>query len=303
MVLTQLGKMVKCCRNCVLFPYHYGSHATKSCSSWRELYSKFPYHYGSHATTMEERLPLSFRKVSIPLWFSRNMVRAQGWRPFHCPFPYHYGSYKSRPPLTVPDHGPVHRKDQRSDPEQELFRMTNWVGSYNLKSWLLRGSPSWRSQPCVPGWFSGHCVRRWSSAHHFPGWSSRHSVLPKAAIHTTMVLTQRQKTYRGVIRVYAFPYHYGSHATKERFVYTEKGDVSIPLWFSRNRPSRTHRWPKPAPFPYHYGSHATEIYVNDGNPNSEFPYHYGSHATSQKRQIALIPNLRFHTTMVLTQQK
>jgi len=38
---------------------------------------------------------------------------------------YHYGSYKSRPPLTVPDHGPVHRKDQRPDPEQELLRMTN----------------------------------------------------------------------------------------------------------------------------------------------------------------------------------
>jgi len=38
---------------------------------------------------------------------------------------YHYGSYKSRPSLTVQEHGPVHRKDQRSDPEQELFKMTN----------------------------------------------------------------------------------------------------------------------------------------------------------------------------------
>jgi len=26
--------------------------------------------------------------------------------------------------LTVQEHGPVHRKDQRPDPEQELFRMT-----------------------------------------------------------------------------------------------------------------------------------------------------------------------------------
>ncbi|RLL91635.1 hypothetical protein BG32_11740, partial [Mesotoga sp. HF07.pep.5.2.highcov] len=42
---------------------------------------------------------------------------------------YHYGSYKSSPPLTVQEHGPVHRKDLRSDPEEELFRKTSCVGS------------------------------------------------------------------------------------------------------------------------------------------------------------------------------
>jgi len=29
--------------------------------------------------------------------------------------------------LTVQEHGPVHRKDLRSDPEQEHFRMTKWM--------------------------------------------------------------------------------------------------------------------------------------------------------------------------------
>jgi len=61
----------------------------------------FPYHYGSYATIFNGEI-----EVSLPK------------------FPYHYGSYKSSPPLTVQEHGPVHRKDQRSDPEQELFGMT-----------------------------------------------------------------------------------------------------------------------------------------------------------------------------------
>jgi len=39
-----------------------------------------------------------------------------------------------RPVPTSSGTRPVHRKDQRSDPEQEHFRMTNWVGSYNLMS-------------------------------------------------------------------------------------------------------------------------------------------------------------------------
>ena len=61
--------------------------------------------------------------VSIPLWFLRNLDK-KPTKEILGMFPYHYGSYKSSPPLTVQEHGPVHRKDQRPDPEQELFRMT-----------------------------------------------------------------------------------------------------------------------------------------------------------------------------------
>ena len=218
-------------------------------------------------------------------------------------FPYHYGSYKSSPPLTVQEHGPVHRKDQRSDPEQELFRMTNWVGSYNLTSWLLRGSPSWRSQPCVPGWFSGHCVRRCSSAHHFPGWSSRHSILPKAAIHTTMVLTQRtsgqnQAQYKYcfhttmVLTQHAkkmsitrctkqFPYHYGSYAT----YMGHKGNA---LWICSfhttmvltQRPKRVRKYGDGGivSIPLWFLRNGT-IWERVKETRDTFPYHYGSYAT------------------------
>ena len=70
---------------------------------------------------MEEGLTLDRFHTTMVLTqrpHARRMEKPQSW------FPYHYGSYKSSPPLTVQDHGPVHRKDQRPDPEQELFRMT-----------------------------------------------------------------------------------------------------------------------------------------------------------------------------------
>ena len=70
MVLTQPGCRVDTVLGKVMFPYHYGSHATRQgelrcCGIW------FPYHYGSHATRKANpcRTP---EDVSIPLWFSRN---------------------------------------------------------------------------------------------------------------------------------------------------------------------------------------------------------------------------------------
>jgi len=53
----------------------------------------FPYHYGSYATKGEFKEKVEARIVSIPLWFLRNgrdMTRTKF--DYHV-FPYHYGSY------------------------------------------------------------------------------------------------------------------------------------------------------------------------------------------------------------------
>jgi len=80
-----------------MFPYHYGSHATVvSGRSVTGKFRRFPYHYGSHATDDESYRAfaaksfhttmvltqqvnslfkkLKFNIVSIPLWFSRNVL-------------------------------------------------------------------------------------------------------------------------------------------------------------------------------------------------------------------------------------
>jgi len=63
----------------------------------------------------------------------------------------------------------------------------------------------------------------------FPG-------LEDYSFHTTMVLTQHIDKVKEVDLTFSFPYHYGSHATKD---YMEN------LTFITVK------------FPYHYGSHAT----------------------------------------------
>jgi len=56
------------------FPYHYGSHATDEIDEkYRKRYA-FPYHYGSHATELGFVSTGHLLPVSIPLWFSRNLV-------------------------------------------------------------------------------------------------------------------------------------------------------------------------------------------------------------------------------------
>jgi len=54
-------------------------------------------------------------------------------------------------------------------------------------------------------------------------------------------------------------------------------------------------------FPYHYGSHATQTLPNGVRVLSRFPYHYGSHATFKGEFRGVDVEIRFHTTMVLTQ--
>ncbi len=56
-------------------------------------------------------------------------------------------------------------------------------------------------------------------------------------------------------------------------------------------------------FPYHYGSHATQTLPNGVRVLSRFPYHYGSHATFKGEFRGVDVEIRFHTTMVLTQPK
>ena len=43
----------KVCEDCKKkeFPYHYGSHATEILSQLEDAEDEFPYHYGSHATS------------------------------------------------------------------------------------------------------------------------------------------------------------------------------------------------------------------------------------------------------------
>jgi len=52
--------------------------------------------------------------------------------------------------------------------------------------------------------------------------------------HTTMVLTQPRPWIRQTLGLSRFPYHYGSHATRDMPMDLHLGHVSIPLWFSRN---------------------------------------------------------------------
>jgi len=54
----------------IMFPYHYGSHATAVAEEKILRYFRFPYHYGSHATMKVED----------------NKARKRQ-------FPYHYGSH------------------------------------------------------------------------------------------------------------------------------------------------------------------------------------------------------------------
>jgi len=139
-----------------------------------------------------------------------------------------------------------------------------------------------------------------------------------------MVLTQlSQKIFQAKI-FFVFPYHYGSHATREgRWHRKDIPYVSIPLWFSRNASHGEYDDLLENMFPYHYGSHATVgcpveastklnrfhttmvlTQRNISGPSAwdwiEFPYHYGSHATVFLIGL-LVVNHSFHTTMVLTQ--
>jgi len=68
----------------------------------------------------------AWSQVSIPLWFLRNL-RSEKY-PFMVAhlFPYHYGSYKSSPPLTVQEHGPVLREEQFFVPTLRVQVLRSW---------------------------------------------------------------------------------------------------------------------------------------------------------------------------------
>ena len=97
--------------------YHYGSYATMPIQRKQELIDEmFPYHYGSYATKgfrfftgqaeycFHTTMVLTQRgtvftavqgsiRVSIPLWFLRNLDEMETISSFTVLFPYHYGSY------------------------------------------------------------------------------------------------------------------------------------------------------------------------------------------------------------------
>ena len=89
-----------------------------------------------------------------------------------------------------------------------------------------------------------------------------------------------------------FPYHYGSHATREEhYDYSENNIVSIPLWFSRNHGRKS--WTSSGINCFH-----TTMVLTQRNCSAKvvraklmFPYHYGSHATHIQRGL-LCPVLR-----------
>ena len=74
MVLTQLTVSFSFAMYVLMFPYHYGSHATVTERFFRKQWYRFPYHYGSHATGTGRDSRGTDGNVSIPLWFSRNKV-------------------------------------------------------------------------------------------------------------------------------------------------------------------------------------------------------------------------------------
>jgi len=96
--------------------------------------------------------------------------------------------------------------------------------------------------------------------------------------HTTMVLTQLT-------------------SLRKLKNYTQ---VSIPLWFLRNRILYPMKSRTTLLFPYHYGSYATDSITIPDTVELQFPYHYGSYAT-MAREVAAIASMCFYTTMVLTQ--
>jgi len=196
--------------------------------------------------------------------------------------------------LTVPDHGPVHRKDQRSDPEQELFKMTNWVGfdlvaflSHNeldlvlvLCSWPTTNHEPPTTALSIPLWFiqeqssvdrprtwtrppKGSKIRSWTGAFQDDklSWFLQSNVL---ALERFFLLAKPAMRPRMVLRALRPPMLFGA---------------SLPgMIFPAQRPAEGSN-------SYHYGSYAT-VQSDAAEPEeiAEFPYHYGSYATYKRIQ-------------------
>jgi len=93
MVLTQPEQREKLIRKSIVFPYHYGSHATGYKLIGKDPINQFPYHYGSHATIiyagafqlLGEAFPYHYGSHAT---FKRLKTVADAGS-----FPYHYGSH------------------------------------------------------------------------------------------------------------------------------------------------------------------------------------------------------------------
>ena len=290
MVLTQPEAIITTKLRREMFPYHYGSHATHFPNLRRLSLMSFPYHYGSHATNHVQETQ-RYKVVSIPLWFSRNLVEttALDTRPsFHttmvltqpskrqgslqggCRFPYHYGSHAT------------------------------------LYAWVY----VWRFAVSIPLWFSRNQQR-------FP------VELPLLRFHTTMVLTQQRTSKLNSSELFCFHTTMVLTQLDRQYPRGTQHTVSIPLWFSRNVVRDSDGRIVGVSF------HTTMV-LTQHNPRTEiyierrFPYHYGSHATFRERDnhhggrhvsiplwfsrnlteaIKQIKPVRFHTTMVLTQRE
>jgi len=168
---------------------------------------EFPYHYGSHAT-VEPSLSFFSRGKS----FHTTMVLTQqnhkyAGKKLTAKFPYHYGSHATNgtnlgrwnSAIQFPYHYGSH---------------ATFIEIYNPSHSFYRVS--------IPLWFSRNSegTHRTASPILFPYHYGSHA---------TGTLYREEQ-------LVSFPYHYGSHATigcclMEKHI----SQVSIPLWFSRNR--------------------------------------------------------------------
>jgi len=229
MVLTQLKKDSKDW-SLLLFPYHYGSHATQQKESSACLQGKqFPYHYGSHATE----------------WLDRN-----GNIPFT--FPYHYGSHatKGGGEWGFTTHLRFHTTMVLTQPCAYVWFIANTT-CVSIPLWFSRNGTKvvdYYSTNVFPYHYGSHAtqcshIRVWAPqlfpyhyGSHATEWIPKGGDCMNLSFHTTMVLTQltkcswprwRRPSSFHTTMVLTQPNHFAYQGGFER-------EVSIPLWFSRN---------------------------------------------------------------------
>jgi len=84
-------------QNHVSIPLWFSRNRSPNSVGASQLLLLFPYHYGSHATVSMENGKKWITQVSIPLWFSRNGSSRCSYPSMGDKFPYHYGSYATWP--------------------------------------------------------------------------------------------------------------------------------------------------------------------------------------------------------------
>ena len=198
----------------------------------------FPYHYGSHATYLRIAFcpPLL---VSIPLWFSRNAIELPGFL-LRRMFPYHYGSHATGRIVVICIaflHVSIPLWFSRNRNRLYLIPLPLKV---SIPLWFSRNKRKkiYSNLLCfvsIPLWFSrngcNRIRRRRRTGVSIPLWFSR-NYLSECCLAFYL----------------KFPYHYGSHATRNAKAAEAR--------------KRT--------FPYHYGSHATDWIIRVHDLESSF---------------------------------